>query len=130
MLTAVVALDDRSRLDRLGARWLARWLDETPAPTLEGAKLVVTLLETLGTPRHDWAVAALHELAGSYKPYGAAPTRKLSAVCPVRAPGPEASGATATSRRSSTSGPSAGGARASKTVAVAASLFIEMLTRG
>ncbi len=61
-LTALIAKHERSRLDRLGARWLARWLEEAPTPTLEDATLVVALLGRLGGPRHDQALAALRSL--------------------------------------------------------------------
>ncbi len=62
-LTALIAQHERPRLDRLGARWLQRWLEETPAPTLEDAALVVALLGALGGPHHDQAVANLRDLA-------------------------------------------------------------------
>jgi hypothetical protein len=62
-LTALIAKHERSRLDRLAARWLERWLDETPRPTLQDAQLVVALLAALGGPRHDQALAALRDMA-------------------------------------------------------------------
>jgi hypothetical protein len=60
-LTALIAKHERTRLDHLAARWLRRWLDETPAPTLEGAALVISSLGALAA-RHDWALTVLREL--------------------------------------------------------------------
>jgi hypothetical protein len=62
-LTALIAKHERSRVDRLGARWLQRWLDETPAPTLEDAAILVALLGALGGPRHDQALSVLRAFA-------------------------------------------------------------------
>jgi hypothetical protein len=45
------------------ARWSARWLDETPVPTLEDAQLVVALLTALGRSRHEQVLADLRDVA-------------------------------------------------------------------
>jgi len=58
-LTALVALRDPPRHSRYAARWLTRWLAETPAATLEEAAIVVAYLGALGGPRHAQAVATL-----------------------------------------------------------------------
>ena len=62
-LMALIAKHERTRLDRLGARWLQRWLDETPAPTLEDAALIAALVGALGGPRHDQALTTLRAIA-------------------------------------------------------------------
>ena len=59
-LTALVALRDPSRRSRYAARWLTRWLAETPAATLEDAAIVVAYIGALGGPRHAVTVATLH----------------------------------------------------------------------
>jgi hypothetical protein len=61
-LTALIALRDPSRRSRYAARWLTRWLAETPAATLEDATIVVAYLGALGGPRHAQVVAALRGL--------------------------------------------------------------------
>jgi hypothetical protein len=58
-LTALVALRDPPRRSRYAARWLTRWLAETPAVTLEDAGIVVAYFGALGGPRHAAAVATL-----------------------------------------------------------------------
>ncbi len=58
-LTALVALDDRTRGRRLAARWLERWLGETPAPMIDEAVVVAGCLAALGSELHDAALAAL-----------------------------------------------------------------------
>ena len=62
-LTALIALKERSRLPRLGARWLQRWLDESPTPTLEDAAFVAACLGALGGEQHEHALAALRGIA-------------------------------------------------------------------
>jgi len=57
--TALVALKDPARRSRAGARWLERWLGETPAATLEDAAIVLAYPGALGGPRHAQAVASL-----------------------------------------------------------------------
>ena len=70
-LTALTALKDRSRSRRLAARWLERWLAETPAPTIEDAVMVAGLLAALGGSQHDAAFAHLRSLAThANKPVG------------------------------------------------------------
>ena len=58
-LTALVALKDPRRRSRYAARWLTRWLAETPAMTLGDAAIVVAHLGALGEPRHARVVATL-----------------------------------------------------------------------
>jgi hypothetical protein len=58
-LTALVARRDPGRRSRFAARWLGRWLAETPAATLEDAAIVAAYLGALGGPRHALAVATL-----------------------------------------------------------------------
>jgi hypothetical protein len=40
-------------------RWLERWLEETEAPSIEGAALVAACLANLGGTGHQSALAAL-----------------------------------------------------------------------
>lgn len=58
-LTALVALKDPKRRSRYAARWLGRWLAETPAATLDDAAIVVAYLGALGGRRHAQTVASL-----------------------------------------------------------------------
>jgi len=58
-LTALVAQKDPSRRSRYAARWLTRWLEETPGTTLEDTGIVLAYLGALGGPRHAQAVASL-----------------------------------------------------------------------
>jgi hypothetical protein len=58
-LTAVVALKNPNQRGRYTARWLTRWLAETPGATLEDAAIVVAYLGALGGPRHAQVVASL-----------------------------------------------------------------------
>ena len=64
-LTALTALKDRPRSRRLAARWLERWLAETPAPTIDDPLTVAGLLGALGGQHHDTAVVALRNLRGA-----------------------------------------------------------------
>ena len=43
----------------MAARWLQRWLDETPAVMIDDAVMVAGCLAALGGPRHEQALAAL-----------------------------------------------------------------------
>src|SRR5262249_41546987 len=61
-LTALVAKRDPGRRSRYAARWLGRWLAETPAATLEDAAIVVANRGALGGPRHALAAATLRGL--------------------------------------------------------------------
>jgi hypothetical protein len=58
-LTALVALKNPKRRSRYAARWLSRWLVETPAATLEDAAIVTAHVGALGGARHGQAVAFL-----------------------------------------------------------------------
>jgi len=58
-LTALVALHDRDRGERWAKRWLARYLAERPAATLDDVLLSATCLRALGGPAHAEALAAL-----------------------------------------------------------------------
>ena len=49
-VTALVALRDPKRRSRYAARWLTRWLAETPGATLEDAAIAVAYLGALGGP--------------------------------------------------------------------------------
>ena len=69
-LTALTALKDRPRSRRLAARWLERWLAETPAPTIDDALMVAGLLGALGGERHLQALAMIRALR--------TPTRSLA----------------------------------------------------
>jgi len=64
-LTALIAKHERPRLARLGARWLQRWLDETPGQALEEISLVLACLSELGGRHHDEALAALRGIAST-----------------------------------------------------------------
>lgn len=46
-LTMLVARKNATRFPRVAARWLGRWLDEHPAPTIEEAALVASCLTAL-----------------------------------------------------------------------------------
>jgi hypothetical protein len=62
-LTALVALRDRPRSRRLAARWLQRWLEQTPAPTIDTATMVAGCLAALGGETHEQALASLRDHA-------------------------------------------------------------------
>ena len=51
-LTALVACRDRLRGGRYAVRWLQRWLEETPTPTIHEAAMVASCLSSLGGPGH------------------------------------------------------------------------------
>ena len=61
-LTALIAKKDRPRSRRLAARWLERWLNETPIPTIDDAAMVAGCLAALGGDAHESAVWSLREL--------------------------------------------------------------------
>lgn len=61
-LTALIAQNDRERGRRVASRWSQRWLEETPAPTIDDAAMVAGCLTALGGVRHDQAHAALQGL--------------------------------------------------------------------
>lgn len=61
-LTALIAVKDRPRSRRLSARWLERWLTETPAPTIDDAVMVAGCLAALGGNAHENAVWSLREI--------------------------------------------------------------------
>jgi len=51
-LTALMALRDRDRGKRAGARLLQRWLDETRGVTIDDCRMVARCLAALGGPGH------------------------------------------------------------------------------
>ena len=61
-LTALIATKDRARSRRMAARWLERWLTETPAPEIDDAVMVAGCLAALGGDAHENAVWSLREL--------------------------------------------------------------------
>jgi hypothetical protein len=64
-LTALVALRNRDRSRRMGARWLERWLADAGGATIDDATMVAGCLAALGGPGHADALAALRPLAAS-----------------------------------------------------------------
>jgi hypothetical protein len=62
-LTALVAQRDRERSRRFAVRWLQRWLEESKAPTVEDAVMVVCCLAALGGERHAEAVNSRRALS-------------------------------------------------------------------
>lgn len=62
-LTALMALRNRVRSQRMAARWLQRYLDERQGVTIDDAVMVGGCLAALGGPRHDPALATLRHLA-------------------------------------------------------------------
>jgi hypothetical protein len=61
-LTALIALRDRGRAGRAGARWLQRWLDETAGATIEDACMVAGCLSAFGGRGHQHALEALRAI--------------------------------------------------------------------
>ena len=61
-LAALVARKDRHRSRRMAARWLERWLTETPGPTIDDAVMVASCLAALGGSSHENAVWSLREI--------------------------------------------------------------------
>ena len=62
-LTALIALKDERRFDRVAARWVFRYLQEDAGVRLADVQAVVGCLTALGGPRHDEALLALRGLA-------------------------------------------------------------------
>lgn len=62
-LSALIALRDRGRGHRAGARWLQRWLDETVGATVEEAAMIAAALAALGGPGHAEALLSLRAVA-------------------------------------------------------------------
>jgi hypothetical protein len=62
-LTALIAVKDWERGRRASARWLARWIEETPRASLDDAFVVAWLLAGLGGRNHAEARAALRSLS-------------------------------------------------------------------
>src|SRR6478609_3723017 len=61
-LTALVALRNRQRGSRFAARWLQRWLDETPGVAIDQVVMVAGCLQALGGPGHAAALEALRRV--------------------------------------------------------------------
>lgn len=59
----LVARKDSARYPRTAARWLARWLDEHPAPTIEEAALVASCLVALPGAGYAEAATTLKAMA-------------------------------------------------------------------
>jgi hypothetical protein len=62
-LTALIALRDPARGERYAVRWLARWLEEAKAPTIDEAVLVASCLAALGGRQRVAALDLLRALA-------------------------------------------------------------------
>lgn len=62
-LTALFAQKDPRRFDRVAARWVFRFLQESDTATLADVQAVTLGLSALGGPRHDEALLSLHGLA-------------------------------------------------------------------
>jgi hypothetical protein len=61
-LTALAAIKDPARAQRLAARWLERWLAETGPVTSVDAALAAAALAALGGRRHHVAYVTLRAL--------------------------------------------------------------------
>ena len=61
-LTALIAQKDRPRSRRMSARWLERWLAETPGRAIDDAVMVAGCLAALGGEAHENAVWSLREI--------------------------------------------------------------------
>ncbi len=61
-LTALIARKDLPRSRRMAARWLERWLAETPAPTIDDAVMTAGCLAALGGGAHENALWSLREI--------------------------------------------------------------------
>jgi hypothetical protein len=75
-LTALVARHDRVRGSRLAARWLERWLGDSPAPMIDDAVIVAANLAALGGGGHDGAVSALRASATRVSGQAGPPRRR------------------------------------------------------
>jgi hypothetical protein len=62
-LTALIALKDRRRYERVAARWVFRYLQESDAASLADVQAVAVGLAALGGPRHDEALLSLRGMA-------------------------------------------------------------------
>ncbi len=62
-LTALIALRDRRRYERVAARWMFRYLQEADAASLADVQAVAVGLSALGGPRHDEALLSLRGIA-------------------------------------------------------------------
>jgi hypothetical protein len=62
--TALVALRNRERSRRMAARWLQRWLDDTPGATIDDAVMVADCLAALGGTAHEAAALFLQAVSG------------------------------------------------------------------
>jgi hypothetical protein len=62
-LTALFALRDQRRFRRAAGRWLRRYVNEHPDPTLDNVGLAVAHLSRLGGPEHGEALASLTGMA-------------------------------------------------------------------
>jgi hypothetical protein len=65
-LTVLIAVRDRARGQRAGARWLQRWLDETTAATVDEAAMIAAALAALGGPGHAEALLPLRAVAARH----------------------------------------------------------------
>jgi hypothetical protein len=64
-LTMLVARKDPARHPRVAARWLGRWLEEHPAPTIEETALAASCLVALPGVRYLEAAQTLKVMAES-----------------------------------------------------------------
>jgi hypothetical protein len=62
-LTALIARREPGRLQRIGARWMQRFIEEVPGLTLQDISLAVAAASSLGTDRHADALELLRSLA-------------------------------------------------------------------
>jgi hypothetical protein len=63
-LAALIAKHDpRVRGRRATARWLRRWLEESPRVTIDDAAMTAGLLAALGGTEHGVALTALRDIA-------------------------------------------------------------------
>jgi hypothetical protein len=62
-LTALIALKDRRRHGRAGARWMRRYLDENESAGLDDVAFVAGCLSALGGQEHEAALNALRVVA-------------------------------------------------------------------
>jgi hypothetical protein len=62
-LTVLVARTDSSRHPRMAARWLLRFLEEHPAPTIEDAGLAASSLIALTGASYEEAAQTLRAVA-------------------------------------------------------------------
>jgi hypothetical protein len=74
-LTAVIARNDRSRGQRVAARWLQRWLTETPNPRISEAVMIAGCLAELGGWQHRQSLRALQGMLDRTVPTPPAPKR-------------------------------------------------------